>query len=245
MGTDLNTSIANAAAAYQTSGTKVTQSTDTDTKEAASTDTKDTAAANNTTGFSEAAVYEKSSDDDSSTAVNSTAKNDRSAIVSQLKADAEQRASQLLEIVRKTMEGQGKAIGTADDMWRFLAGGDFTVDAETKAKAQADIAEDGYWGVEQTSDRILDFAKALAGDDPEKADQMLEAFKKGFEQATKSWGKELPDISKNTYDSVLKKFDDWKNSANKNADTSNTDNTKAAADEGAGSNSIISATASE
>ena len=245
MGTDLNTSIANAAAAYQTSGTKVTQSTDTDTKEAASTDTKDTAAANNTTGFSEAAVYEKSSDDDSSTAVNSTAKNDRSAIVSQLKADADQRASQLLEIVRKTMEGQGKAIGTADDMWRFLAGGDFTVDAETKAKAQADIAEDGYWGVEQTSDRILDFAKALAGDDPEKADQMLEAFKKGFEQATKSWGKELPDISKNTYDSVLKKFDDWKNSANKNADTSNTDSTKAAADEGAGSNSIISATASE
>ena len=67
------------------------------------------------------------------------------------------------------------------------------------------------WGVEQTSDRIVDFAKALSGGDPAKADTMLEAFKKGFKAATKSWGKELPDISQRTYDAVLKKMDAWKN----------------------------------
>ena len=81
----------------------------------------------------------------------------------------------------------------------------------TKAQAQADIAEDGYWGVEQTSDRILDFAKALSGNDPEKADLLLDAFKKGFEQATGAWGKELPDISQRTYDAVVEKFEAWKN----------------------------------
>ena len=81
----------------------------------------------------------------------------------------------------------------------------------TKAQAQADIAEDGYWGVEQTSERILDFAKALSGNDPEKADLLLNAFKKGFEQATKSWGKKLPDISQRTYDAVVEKFEAWKN----------------------------------
>ena len=53
-----------------------------------------------------------------------------------------------------------------------------TVDADTIAQAKKDIAEDGYWGVDQTSDRILDFAKALSGDDPDKADMLLEAFKK-------------------------------------------------------------------
>lgn len=95
-------------------------------------------------------------------------------------------------------------------MWHFLASGDFTVSADVKAQAQADIADDGYWGVEQTSDRIVDFAKALSGGDPAKADTMLEAFKKGFEAATKSWGKELPDISQRTYDAVLKKIDAWK-----------------------------------
>ena len=37
----------------------------------------------------------------------------------------------------------------------------------------------GYWGVEKTSDRILDFAKALAGNDPSKAQKLLDAFKEG------------------------------------------------------------------
>ena len=78
-----------------------------------------------------------------------------------------------------------------------------------KAQAQKDIADDGYWGVNQTSDRIIEFAKALVGDDPEKAEQMRAAFEKGFKAATKSWGKELPSISQRTYDAVMSKFDDW------------------------------------
>ena len=114
-------------------------------------------------------------------------------------------------IVEQMMSKQGSAIGKADSMWRFLAGGNFTVSADVKAQAQKDIADDGYWGVEQTSDRIVDFAKALSGGDSEKADKMIAAFKKGFEQATKSWGKTLPDISQRTYDAVMKKFDAWKN----------------------------------
>ena len=83
--------------------------------------------------------------------------------------------------------------------------------AEVKAQAQADIAEDGYWGVEQTSDRIVEFAKALSGGDTSKADELLEAFKKGYQQATGAWGSKLPDISSRTYDAVVKKFDAWKN----------------------------------
>ena len=128
-------------------------------------------------------------------------------MVAKLKADAEQRTSQLRSLVEKMMTKQGTAIANADSMWSFLADGNFTVDEETQKQAQADIAEDGYWGVEQTSDRILDFAKALSGNDPEKADLLIDAFKKGFEDATKSWGKDLPDISQRTYDAVLEKFD--------------------------------------
>ena len=132
-------------------------------------------------------------------------------ILQKLKADAEQRTSQLRSLVEKMMTKQGTAIANADSMWSFLADGNFTVDEETQKQAQADIAEDGYWGVEQTSDRILDFAKALSGNDPEKADLLIDAFKKGFEDATKSWGKDLPDISQRTYDAVLEKFNKWKN----------------------------------
>ena len=152
-------------------------------------------------------VYEKSSDQTSGTV---TKKTDY-ALINKLKADAEKRTSQLRSLVEKMMTKQGVAIGTADSMWSFLAKGDFTVDEATRAQAQADIADDGYWGVDQTSDRILDFAKALSGNDPEKADLLLDAFKKGFKEATKSWGQDLPDISQRTYDAVVEKFNKWKN----------------------------------
>jgi len=154
-------------------------------------------------------VYEKSETTDKV-----TYKKDNKAIIAQLKADAEARTAQMRSLVEQMMTGQGTAIGKASDedsIWRFLAKGDFTVSADVKAQAQADIAEDGYWGVEQTSDRILDFAKALSNNDPAKAEEMLEAFEKGFKAATKSWGEDLPDISQKTYEAVHEKFEAWKN----------------------------------
>jgi hypothetical protein len=172
--------------------------------------------------FGDAAVYEKSSD--SETVKQTRTDADRAAIIQQLKADAEARQNSLMEIVKKTIQGQGStfAISSSDDMWKFLASGKFTVDADTKAQAQKDISDDGYWGVEKTSDRIVDFAKALSGDDTKNADKMIDAFKKGFKEATAAWGKSLPDISKKTYDAVIKKLNDWKNSGdqsqNKNKD---------------------------
>ena len=150
-------------------------------------------------------VYEKSSDQTSGTV---TKKTDY-ALINKLKADAEERTSQLRSLVEKMMTKQGVAIGTADSMWSFLAKGDFTVSADVKAQAQADIAEDGYWGVKQTSERIFDFAKALSGGDMDKMKEMQAAFEKGFKQATKTWGKELPQISQDTRSAVNKLFEDF------------------------------------
>ena len=160
-----------------------------------------------------AAVYEKS-EENSSTSKVSSKETDRTKIIQQLKADDALRQQQLLDIVHKMMGKQAKTYGIAnsdndeDSIWKFLAKGDFTVDAATKAQAQEDISENGYWGVKQTSERILDFAKALAGDDPEKLEKMRSAFEKGYKQAEKTWGGELPDISKQTFDAVMKGFDE-------------------------------------
>ncbi|WP_026521308.1 hypothetical protein [Butyrivibrio sp. VCB2001] len=160
-----------------------------------------------------AAVYEKS-EENSSTSKVSSKETDRAKIIQQLKADDALRQQQLLDIVHKMMGKQAKTYGIAnsendeDSIWKFLAKGDFTVDAATKAQAQEDISENGYWGVKQTSERILDFAKALAGDDPEKLEKMRSAFEKGYKQAEKTWGGELPDISKQTFDAVMKGFDE-------------------------------------
>lgn len=179
-----------------------------------------TAAPSGTTnsGFDEtAAVYEKTSETEtSSPTANKNAGIDRDAIIAQMKADVDARMNQLTSIVQEMMLGQGKSYSFAagdDSIWKFLASGEYTVTEAAKLQAQEDIAENGYWGVEQTSDRILDFAKALAGNDVSKADELFEAFKKGYSEATKSWGRDLPDISKQTYDAVEKKFEAWKKEA--------------------------------
>ena len=128
-------------------------------------------------------------------------------LINKLKSDAEARTAQLQSIVNQLISKQAGAYSDAFDMWNFLREGNYEVDAETKAQAQADIADDGYWGVEQTSDRIIDFATALTGGDPDKIEEMREAFKKGYEQAEETWGGELPEISQKTYDAVMAKFD--------------------------------------
>ena len=178
------------------------------------------ATASTSKGFDETAVvYEKSAQAD--TNVTKTKNNvvDRDAIIAQMKADTEARMNQMQSYVQQMMNQQGIAIGTADDIWSFLASGDFTVTEAAKAKAQEAISENGYWGVEQTSQRILDFAKALSGGDVSKADLVLDAFKKGFEKATGTWGKELPQISQDTYKAVEEKFAAWKEEANKDTTT--------------------------
>ena len=152
-----------------------------------------------------AAVYEPSNN----TAETTTAKTytPNTEMIDKLKADAEARTQSLRTLVEKLMGQQATKFGEATDIWSFLKSGEYEVDPETKAQAQKDIAEDGYWGVEKTSDRIVQFAMALTGGDPDKLDSMIDAFKEGYRQAEETWGGELPEISKNTYDAVLDKFE--------------------------------------
>ena len=152
-------------------------------------------------------VYEPSTKSQAAASTKKTYTPDTN-LVNKLKADAEARTAQLRSLVEKMMSGQANTYGKANDIWQFLRSGNYTVDAATKLQAQADIAEDGYWGVNQTSDRIIDFAKALTGGDPDKIEEMRAAFQKGYKQAEKTWGGSLPDISQRTYDAVMKKFDD-------------------------------------
>lgn len=156
-------------------------------------------------------VYEKSeSTAKGAYTINKMSQEERTALVEKLKAEQEERNNQLMNIVSQMLGKQANTANIAsDDIWKILAGGEFEVDAATKAQAQEDISEDGYWGVAQTSQRIFDFASALAGDDPEKMKEMQEAMEKGFKQAEKTWGKELPSISQETMNAARKLFDDY------------------------------------
>ena len=136
------------------------------------------------------------------------------ATIQRLQEDLARREQSLRDLVRKMLLNQGQAYQESMDIYGLLREGKLNVDPEAVEKAQRDIAEDGYWGVEQTSERLVSFAKALTGGDPSKADEMMEAVKKGFEQATKAWGAELPDISKKTLEETIRKLEDWRDQEN-------------------------------
>ena len=164
----------------------------------------------------QAAVFEKTKKEDTNKEpykINKMSKEDRAALVKALKEEVEARQKQFLELVKQSLTGQGEKIAIATDnmdgIWKALAKGNFTVSEEVKKQAQEDISEKGYWGVEATSKRMFEHASALAGDDVEQMKAMQKAMEKGYKEATKAWGKELPDISKKTLEAANKLFEDY------------------------------------
>lgn len=85
------------------------------------------------------------------------------------------------------------------------------IDAASKA-----IADGGEYSVDAVSTRIMDMAKALAGDDPSKIATLRDAVSKGFGNAVSALGHssmdDMPSITGQTYDEVMKRFDDWEKS---------------------------------
>ena len=122
---------------------------------------------------------------------NKMSDSERAALVQSLKADLDNQMARFTNMMTQMFQKQGITGMSAqgDDMWRRIASGNFTVDAQTKAEA--------------------DPAYAPAGDDPEKMKEMQAAVEKGFEQATKSWGKSLPSISQETHSAIGDLFDSY------------------------------------
>ncbi|EDD2490349.1 hypothetical protein GA419_08750 [Campylobacter coli] len=70
------------------------------------------------------------------------------------------------------------------------------------------ISEEGFFGIDNTANRIADFVIKGVGNDVEKLKKGLEGIKQGFEQAEKIWGGELPQISQDTIEATIKKVSD-------------------------------------
>lgn len=119
--------------------------------------------------------------------------------VNRMKTELEESKLRFFETVKKIL---GNQIQYGQGAWKNIS-------PEDQAAAQEAISEDGYWGVKQTSERIVAFAKALVGGDPSRVEEMRDAFVKGYQEAEKVWGSALPDISQKTYDAVMKLFDEW------------------------------------
>ena len=149
--------------------------------------------------------------------------------VDALKADLETQEQTMLNVMIQALtesndklqgwlnEGVGilNFDGVQIDAARFALP-EVATNAEDAAKA---IAPGGAWSVDAVAGRIFDLASAIAGDDPEKLSAMRAAVEKGFEQAGMTWKdstgqSKLPEISDQTYNEIMSRFDNRANELN-------------------------------
>jgi hypothetical protein len=114
-------------------------------------------------------------------------------------------------LLGKQAERQGLAEG-----WSIR---DIEITDELRAEAAEMVAEGGYFSVEETASRILDFAVALTGGDPAQIDVMRNAVQRAFDQTERMLGDQMPDITRETHAAVMKGFDEWAEAGNANAIT--------------------------
>ena len=120
-----------------------------------------------------------------------------------LSAGDEAKFGMLRNLVANLLQEQGVNTKIA------VGEGEIDIATITPTEAQDLVSEDGYFGVEQTSERIFQFAVGIAGGDPSRIDAIKEGIDKGFAEAKKAFGDWLPEISYNTYDAVMTKLDSW------------------------------------
>jgi len=121
---------------------------------------------------------------------------------------------------------QGILSGENKDVFNFLSG-EGTLDGlslkdigyegkpitELSVKEAEDLlSEDGFFGINQTSQRVSDFVLNFAGDDLELLEKGREGIIKGFQEAEKLFGGELPEISYKTQERTLSLIDEKINS---------------------------------
>ena len=119
------------------------------------------------------------------------------------------------DAIRKLVSSMlGNKDASGQGFWAHRAGKGLKLSDADRAQAQQMVSEDGFFGVKQTTARIMDFAKALVGEGASEGqiENMRAAVQKGFDEVARMFGgfDNLPGVSRDTYDSIMKAFDDWK-----------------------------------
>lgn len=127
--------------------------------------------------------------------------------IESIRSAAEQAYANLRALVEQLLKDQNKS--------REKAQGVSGVSGVNEA--QKAVSEDGEFGVKAVSDRIVQFAIAISGGDRTKYETLKAAIDKGFQQASKALGGELPAISQQTYNEVMRKLENWKNNSDEAA----------------------------
>ena len=144
--------------------------------------------------------------------------NDRPGIRGAADADAVRalwtETNEMTDSIRKLLRSiLGMQDAGGQGFWARRALGNIEISEADRAHAQELISEDGFFGVEQTTDRIMSFARALVGEDAseEQIERMRAAAQRGFDDVARMFGgfNNLPQVTRDTFNAVMAAFDEW------------------------------------
>lgn len=127
-------------------------------------------------------------------------------------ADATKKISQFKQLISAMLAKQNDESHQLEELEipseKFLD----TISGSSLVEDAAD--GDNPWSSRNVAKRIIEFAKAVSGGDKSKIATLKEAFISGFNEAEKIYGGEgkLADVSYETYDEVMRMFDQWEES---------------------------------
>lgn len=81
------------------------------------------------------------------------------------------------------------------------------ISALSKEEAADLVSEKGYFGINNTADRMAGFVINGAGDDLDKLKAGRDGILRGYNEAKKAWGDKLPEISEKTMKKALEAVD--------------------------------------
>ena len=82
-----------------------------------------------------------------------------------------------------------------------------SLDQLSQEQAKELVSEDGFFGIDKTSQRMADFVINGANGDEGLLKAGRDGILQGYEDAKEMWGGELPEISQKTVDAALQKVD--------------------------------------
>ena len=140
--------------------------------------------------------------------VSKTKKTD-TATINALKAEADKATENLRKLVEDLILKQNKNYKPKEAGSSPAEANPSLSQVSGVEQAKLAIADDGEFGVDAVSDRLVDFAIAVSGGDKSKLDVLVSAIDVGFAAARDKLGGELPEISNKTYDETMRKLRDW------------------------------------
>jgi hypothetical protein len=93
-------------------------------------------------------------------------------------------------------------------------------------KAKEAVSDGGEYSVDKVATRIMDMASALSGfltgkSDEDKISILRDSVEKGFKSVTDLYGDKTPQITKDTYNEVMSRFDTWQKDIETNKQIAN------------------------